>query len=141
MRGFLAAAAIGYVAGLLWAPRKGELLRAEIKDNFLGFRRFGISLLSAAECSAREVVCKAIIPAVEQAEHEVRTLQREGAAIAQDLKKSADQAIEKGRGAVDSSSTRIKEKTNTAMSIISDEAKGLGEHGAEMIKRTGGANS
>lgn len=34
MKGYFIAAALGYVAGILWAPRRGSELRASVRDHF-----------------------------------------------------------------------------------------------------------
>lgn len=125
MRGYLVAAALGYVAGILWAPRKGELLRNEIKEHFFGLQQAGLDVLGDAQHRGSEVIRKAIVPTVEQVKEEAQSLKHEGIGIVQDLSQSAKDAMERGKTAVEASGTRLKEKTSAALTVMKDEAEEL----------------
>jgi gas vesicle protein len=140
MRGLFFAAAIGYVAGILYAPKSGCSLRKSIKDHFLTLQKEGLEVVQDVQRKGQELIT-ASGPVVEQLKQEAGNLKYEGREIASDTKTSVQtsmqSAYERGKTAVDAAKENIAEKAQPVLSQLQSNVQELKERGAEFGKAVG----
>lgn len=109
MKKYLIFALIGYAIGTLYAPKKGSLLRKEIKDCFSDVQKQGKDTLQGAQCECRKIVEKTSF-ALTQAKKDARTLKCEGEEMVRIASLNLQQAYDRTQNALRLAQERVASK-------------------------------
>lgn len=124
MKKYLIFALLGYAVGTLYAPKKGSLLRKELKDCFSDMHKNGAETLEKAQCKSLEIAAATSL-AFERAKEESRTLKCQGEEIVRSASLSLQHAYEKGQSTLHLVGERVADKAIPVITQVKVEAHGL----------------
>lgn len=113
MKGYLLAAGLGYLAGILWAPRKGSLLRADIQNHFK---------------EGQEQITHIVQPAIQHGQEVVSDVVKRG----QEIKTDATQRV----GRASESLALARETATETINKLGEDAQKIAEKSKTIFAQT-----
>jgi len=115
----------GFLAGVLFAPKKGSELRNQMRESWDLFHY-------SVEEKGKEV-WEVVKPAAEQVKAEGSNLKSEGKAMLKDAGEFLDKSISSGKQSLEESQNRVNEKVAPVVTLIKDDVRELSDGATDAV--------
>lgn len=134
MNRFFLTVLLGYLVGILFAPKKGKDLREDIRERLKDLQNKGTDVAKLL-LQKGQALRDSATPAAAQVQIEGKMLQQESEEIARNATKFLNESCERGATALEQAERRIKEKAAPAISLVKEDANELKNQGALFLKK------
>ncbi len=129
MKGLMFVGLFGFLAGVLFAPKKGSELRSQMREKW--------DLLQYSAEEKGKEVWEVVKPAAEQVKAEGSTLKSEGKALLRDAGEFLDKSLSAGKQTLGESQNRVSEKVAPVVTLIKEDVKELSDGATDAVGKVG----